>query len=90
MGLRHRPALPDTIETARKGYTAWSRKVQFAALRPKKGGGAVLRLAGPPDNGLEAAKNEGWSERLTTKVVLEQPTLSPTLKSLLAKAADRS
>lgn len=35
-------AFPDTIETARKGYTAWSRKVQFAALKPLKGGGALL------------------------------------------------
>jgi hypothetical protein len=83
-------ALPDTIETARKGYTAWSRKVQFAALRPKKGGGAILGLAVPPEEGLEAAKNEGWSERLTAKVVLESPTLNPTLKALLAEAADRS
>ena len=83
-------ALPDTIETARKGYTAWSRKVQFAALRPKKGGGAVLGLAVPPDDGLEPAKNEGWSERLTAKVVLEHATLSPTVRALLAKAADRS
>ena len=83
-------ALPDTIETARKGYTAWSRKVQYAALRQTKGGGVVLGLALPPRDGLEPAKNEGWSERLTTKVVLESPTLSACLKALLAKAADRS
>jgi hypothetical protein len=83
-------ALPGTIETARKGYTAWSRKVQFAALRPKKGGGAILGLAVPPEDGLEPAKNEGWSERLTAKVILENPTLTPTLTALLAKAADRS
>jgi hypothetical protein len=83
-------ALPDAIETARKSYTAWSRKVQFAALRPKKGGGAILGLAVPPEDGLEPAKNEGWSERLTAKVILENPTLTPTLTALLAKAADRS
>ena len=83
-------ALPDTIETARKGYTAWSRKVQFAALRPRKGGGAILGLAVPPEDGMEPAKNEGWSERLTAKVVLEHSTMSSTLKSLLARAAERS
>ena len=83
-------ALPDTIETARKGYTAWSRKVQFAALRPRKGGGAILGLAVPPEDGLKPAKNQGWSERLTAKIVLEHSTLTPTLKALLATAADRS
>jgi hypothetical protein len=83
-------ALPGTIETARKGYTAWSRKVQFAALRPRKGGGAILGLAVTPDDGLEPAKNEGWSERLTAKVVLEHPTLTPAVRALLATAADRS
>ena len=44
----------------------------------------------PPEDGLEPAKNEGWSERLTAKVVLGHPTLTPTLKALLAKAAGRS
>ncbi len=83
-------ALPGAVGTARKGYTAWSRKVQFAALRPRKGGGAILGLAVPPEDGLEPAKTEGWSERLMAKIVLESPTLSATLKALLAKAADRS
>ena len=83
-------ALPDTIETARKGYTAWSRKVQFAALKPKKGGLAVLGLAVPLEEGLEPAKNEGWSERLTAKVVLEGTALASPLKALLVAAADRS
>ncbi len=68
-------ALPDTIETARKGYTAWSRKVQFAALKPLKGGEALLGLAVPPDSDerLEPAKGEGWSERLTARVRLKSP-----------------
>src|ERR1700678_1036780 len=34
-------ALPDVVRTARKGYTAWSRRVQFAAIRPVKGGKAM-------------------------------------------------
>lgn len=33
----------DVTEGARKGYTAWSRKVQFAAVKPLKGGAASLR-----------------------------------------------
>jgi hypothetical protein len=51
-------ALPDTIETARKGYTAWSRKVQFAALKPLKGGEAMLGLSvsADSDERLEPAK----------------------------------
>ena len=32
-------ALPGTLRTARKGYTAWSKTFQFAAARPLKGGG---------------------------------------------------
>ena len=43
--------LPATIRTARKGYTAWSRKVQFAALRPIPGGGAMLGVAVTPTTG---------------------------------------
>ena len=60
-------ALPDTIETARKGYTAWSRKVQFAALKPKKGGRTLSwdLPCRPRSTGVwNATKNEGWSERL--------------------------
>lgn len=31
-------SLDGAIRTARKGYTAWSRRVQFAAAKPVKGG----------------------------------------------------
>jgi Domain of unknown function (DUF4287)/Domain of unknown function (DUF5655) len=65
-------ALPGTIRTVRKGYTAWSRTVQFAALRPMKSGGAVLGLAVAPgiDGRLEGRKSEPWSERLSARLVL--------------------
>ena len=68
-------ALPDTTETARKGYTAWSRKVQFAALKPLKGGAAMLGVAAPGDTDprLEPAKGDGWSERLKSRVRLSSP-----------------
>ncbi len=62
----------EVIQTARKGYNAWSRKVQFAAARPLKGGKAMLGLAVPPDANaqLEAPKNESWSERLKARVLI--------------------
>ena len=68
-------ALPDVIEGQRKGYSAWSRKYQFAALRPVRGGTARLGVALSPDadEALLAAKNEGWSERLKASVVLKSP-----------------
>lgn len=63
---------PDTVRTARKGYTAWSRKVQFAALRPTRNGGAMLGVAVVPvaPGRLTAPRNESWSERLTGRVAL--------------------
>src|SRR5665213_52326 len=65
-------ALPEAVRTARKGYTAWSRKVQFAAARPVKGGKVMLALAVGPDADarLETVKNESWSERLKARVAL--------------------
>jgi hypothetical protein len=65
----------DVIQTVRKSYTAWSRKVQFAAARPVKGGKLMLGLAITPDASprLEAPKNESWSERLKTRVLIAAP-----------------
>ena len=67
--------LPGTVQTARKGYTAWSRKVQFAALRPMRGGGAMLGVAVTPvaQGRLVVSKSESWSERLTGRVALAGP-----------------
>jgi hypothetical protein len=67
--------IPEVIPTQRKGYSAWSRKYQFAALRPVRGGLARLGLALEPDTdaSLVDAKNEGWSERLKASVVLKAP-----------------
>ena len=57
----------------RKGFSAWSRKAQFAAVKPAKGGGAVLGLAVPPDADprLQAATGkDGWSDRLKSRIAL--------------------
>lgn len=77
----------------RKGFTAWSRKSQFAALKPLKGGTAVLGLAVEPDAapGLLAPKNEGWSERLKAKLPLASATeVDSGAKALLRAAWERS
>jgi hypothetical protein len=59
----------------RKGFTAFSRKVQFAAARPLKGGRLRLGLGVAPDLSarLEPAKREGWSERLKAALTLGSP-----------------
>lgn len=69
-GLAQR--LPGSLQTARKGYTAWSREFQYAAARPLKGGKVMLGLALPPDPalGLEEPRSETWSERLKSRLPL--------------------
>ncbi len=77
----------------RKGFSAWSRKYQFAALRPVRGGGARLGLALPigADPRLQAAKNEAWSERLKAALVLAGPgAVDARVEGLLKKAWEGS
>lgn len=68
-------ALKEVVTGQRRGFTAWSRRVQFAALRPLKGGGAMLGLALAPEEapGFEAAGREAWSERLKARRRLDGP-----------------
>jgi hypothetical protein len=82
-------ALPGVIAGQRKGFTAWSRTYQFAALRPVRGGTARLGLALPADAhvSLLQAKNEGWSERLKTALVLQSPHDANRQIASLLKAA---
>ncbi|ADG11252.1 DUF4287 domain-containing protein [Caulobacter segnis] len=84
---------PGLVTGQRKGYTAWSHKAQFAALKPLKGGQAVLGLAITPDASpsLATPKNEGWSERLKAKLVLASPTeVDAEVRALLKAAWERS
>ena len=79
----------EVIQTARKGYTAWSRQFQFAAARPIKGGKVMLGLALAPDASprLEAPKNEGWSERLKSRTLLSAPAdVDGEIETLLSAA----
>lgn len=81
--------LPEVLAGQRKGYSAWSRKVQFAAVRPLKGGTAMLGLALLPetDKRLHPPRNEGWSERLKSRLALATPhEVDASLRALLKKA----
>lgn len=82
-------ALEGTVRTARKGYTAWSRKVQFAAARPVKGGKVMVGLAVSPESAtrLQPPKSESWSERLTARTLLETSgEVDVTIRDLLTSA----
>lgn len=84
--------LDDVIVAQRKGYTAFSRVVQFAAMRPLKGGGARLGLKlapGESDRLAAPGRSESWSERLTAVVELDGPgAVNAELATLFACAAE--
>jgi Domain of unknown function (DUF4287)/Domain of unknown function (DUF5655) len=82
-------ALGGVIRTTRKGYSAWSRKVQFAALKPLKRGGVRLGLGVTPEqfSGLGAPRNESWSERLKACIDLPDPDAVSDEVSLWLHAA---
>jgi hypothetical protein len=86
-------ALPEIVTGQRKVFSAWSRKVQFAAVRPVKGGTAMLGLHVPldADPRLEAPKREAWSERLTARLALVSPeAVDESVAALLKKSWDAS
>ena len=86
-------ALPEVSQGQRKGYSAWSHKVQFVAVRPVKGGTAMLGLALDPSASprLEPPKNESWSERLKARTALASPAaVDDELKALIRQAWERS
>lgn len=68
--------LDGVISGQRKGYTSFSRSVQFAAIRPIKGGKALLGLKLDPassDRLTAWSKKESWSERLIAVIELDGP-----------------
>jgi Domain of unknown function (DUF4287)/Domain of unknown function (DUF5655) len=86
-------ALPDVVMGQRKQFTAFSREFQFASVKPIKGGKASLGLALTPDADprLETPKNEAWSERLKSKLLLENAAaVDASVKALLRQAWERS
>jgi len=83
----------EVISGQRKGYTSFSRKVQFAAMRPLKGGRALLGFKLEPDlsDRLSAsAKKESWSERLSAVVELDDASaVDGEIARLFGLAAER-
>lgn len=62
----------DVVTTPRKTFAAFSRRVQFAALRPSRSGvrlGLALPLADSP-NLAKPLSSDSWSDRLTAVQVL--------------------
>ena len=82
----------DVISGQRKGYTAFSRSVQFAAMRPLKGGRALLGLKLAPELSSRlspSARRESWSERLTATIELDAADqVDAVVGRLFAQAAD--
>lgn len=80
------------ISGQRKGYTSFSRAVQFAAIRPLKGGRAMLGLKLEPATASRlspAARRESWSERLTSQIELDGPgAVDAEVARLFALAAE--
>lgn len=80
------------ISGQRKGYTAFSRAVQFAATRPLKGGRALLGLKLEPTASprlTPAVRKESWSERLSAVIELDGPgAVDGEIARLFAAAAE--
>ena len=85
--------LPGLVVGQRKGYTSFSKDVQFAAARPLKGGKALLGLKLEPAASPRLSaptRKESWSERLTGVVELASPAdVDADVKALLGKAWER-
>ena len=81
------------ISGQRKGYTSFSRAVQFAATRPLKGGRALLGLKLEADASPRlspSVRRESWSERLAAIVELDGPDqVDAEIARLFALAAER-
>jgi len=87
-------ALPDVVMGPRKGFTGFSRRYQFAAARPLKGGRVCLGLAVAPDSdpGLSARRpSEPLNERLLATLTLETvDQVDGRIEALLRAAWERS
>ena len=81
------------ISGQRKGYTSFSRAVQFAAMRPLKGGRALLGLKLSPEVSPRlspSARRESWSERLTATIELDAvDQVDAEISRLFVQAADK-
>ena len=87
-------ALADVVVGPRKGFTAFSRKFQFAAAKPVKGGTAILGLAVAPDVDaglIPRRKSEPLNERLLAFAPLASVAeVDGRIENLLKQAWERS
>ncbi len=81
----------DVISGQRKSYTSFSRAVQFAAMRPLKGGKVLLGLKLDPAASPRlspSVRRESWSERLSAVVELSDASqVDAEIARLFAAAA---
>jgi predicted transport protein len=85
-------ALPDVVMGPRKSYTAFSRKIQFAAVRPDRKGGAVLGLAVPLDASVRLSprkSSESWAEKLVSLPLTGPGDVDDEVKGLIKLAWER-
>jgi hypothetical protein len=84
--------LDGVISGQRKSFTSFSRAVQFAAVRPLKGGSLLLGLKLDPAVSPRlspSVRKESWSERLSAVIELTAPDqVDADLAALFAQAAD--
>ena len=79
----------DVVVSPRKSFSAFSRRVQFAALRPTR---SVIRLglAVPLDDATDCVapiSSDSWSDRLTAVCLLKDAQdIDKQIKTLLRKA----
>jgi hypothetical protein len=87
-----RKAFPDAVIGPRKTFVSFSRKVQFAAILPVRGGKAALGLPLPlaTSKRLEPVKKYPWAARHTAMVVLGAVTdVDAEVKRLLKMAWEK-
>ena len=85
--------LEGVVTGQRKGFTSWSRRVQFAAARPLKGGRALLGLKLDPGVSPRLSptlRKEGWSPQLPAFIEFDRPEqVDSAAAALIAQAAER-
>lgn len=84
--------LDGVISGQRKSYTSFSRQVQFAAIRPLKGGRALLGLKLSAESSVRlspSVRRESWSERLSAIIELDSADqVDAEVSRLFAQAAE--
>ena len=86
--------LPGVVAGQRKGYSAFSRKVQFTAAKPLKDARVLVGLAVGPEADprlVPRGRSESWSERLTAQLTLgSEAEVDGGLQAILRAAWERS